>query len=52
MRAEGRPTTGRITYAGREPSASTSTGYGEVHAQEQAQLLEQALDLEYKMRYA
>jgi hypothetical protein len=33
LRAEGRPTTGRITYAGRPPSASTATGFGQVHAQ-------------------
>jgi 2-oxoglutarate dehydrogenase E1 component len=49
MRAEGRTTTGRITYAGRDPSASTATGYGEVHAQEQAKLIEHALDVDYKM---
>lgn len=52
MRAEGRATTGRITFAGRDPSASTATGYGEVHAQEQAKLIEHALDPEYKMQYA
>lgn len=52
MRAEGRTTTGRITYAGRDPSASTATGYGEVHAQEQARLIEHALDADYKMQYA
>ena len=33
LRAEGRPTTGRITYAGRPPSASTATGFGQGHAQ-------------------
>jgi hypothetical protein len=33
LRAEGRPTTGRITFAGRPPSASTATGFGQVHAQ-------------------
>lgn len=49
LRAEGRPTTGRVAYAGRDPSASTATGYGEVHAQEQALLLERALDLDYHM---
>jgi 2-oxoglutarate dehydrogenase E1 component len=49
MRAEGRSTTGRVAFAGRHPSASTATGYGEVHAQEQAKLLEQALDLGYHM---
>ncbi|KAF8071292.1 ogdh [Scenedesmus sp. PABB004] len=51
MRAEGRATTGRVTYAGRPPSASTATGYGEVHAQEQAQLIGDALSLDYKMPY-
>lgn len=49
MRAEGRVTTGRVTFAGRPPSASPSTGYAEVHAQEQARLIEEALNLEYKM---
>lgn len=51
MRAEGRSTTGRITFAGRAPSASTATGYGEVHAQEQSKLIGEALDLSYKMPY-
>jgi hypothetical protein len=51
MRAEGRTTTGRVTYAGRDPSASTATGYGEVHAQEQAKLINEALDVSYKMPY-
>jgi len=51
MRAEGRATTGRVMYAGREPSASTATGYGEVHAQEQAKLLHEALDVNYHMPY-
>ena len=36
---------GRIKYIGRAPSASTATGFGQVHAQEQAQLVEEALDL-------
>lgn len=49
MRAEGRSTSGRITYAGRAASASTATGYGEVHAQEQAQLITDALDMGYQM---
>lgn len=39
------PLGGRIRYAGREPSASTATGYGHVHAQEQAQVLQAALTL-------
>jgi hypothetical protein len=49
LRKEGRPTTGRITYAGRPPSASTATGFGQVHAAEQAKLVSEALDLDYKM---
>lgn len=47
MRAEGRPTTGRVPYAGRAPSAAPSTGYGDVHAQEQARLVAEAIDLGY-----
>jgi 2-oxoglutarate dehydrogenase E1 component len=47
MRAEGRPTTGRIKYAGRPTSAATATGFGEVHAQEQAKLLREAMDLTF-----
>lgn len=53
MRAEGRDegqaaADGRIKYAGRPPSASTATGFGEVHAQEQAQLMSEALDLSFE----
>lgn len=51
LRAEGHATTGRVSYAGRLPSASTATGYGEVHAQEQARLIAEALDLDYKMPF-
>ena len=51
LKAEGRPTSGRVAYAGRAPSASTATGFGEVHAQEQAKLLGEALDLGYAMPY-
>eukprot|EP00955_Chlamydomonas_euryale_P010183 109284-Chlamydomonas_euryale.AAC.2 len=36
---------GRIPFAGRAPSASTATGFGEVHKAEQAQLIAAALDL-------
>lgn len=36
---------GRIPYAGRAPSASTATGFGEVHKKEQQALITQALDL-------
>jgi 2-oxoglutarate dehydrogenase E1 component len=53
MRAEGRDegaaaADGRIKYAGRPPSASTATGFGEVHAQEQARLVSDALDLSFE----
>lgn len=51
LRAEGRPSDGRINYAGRPPSASTATGFGEVHAQEQARLIHEALDLSYKFPF-
>ncbi|KAK3256664.1 hypothetical protein CYMTET_34209 [Cymbomonas tetramitiformis] len=34
-----------IKYSGRDPSAATATGFGEVHAREQAGLLEEALTL-------
>ena len=44
MRAEGRAPTGRIPYAGRAPSAATATGFGDVHAQEQSRLLQEAMD--------
>uniref|UniRef100_A0A7S0YTI5 2-oxoglutarate dehydrogenase, mitochondrial n=1 Tax=Polytomella parva TaxID=51329 RepID=A0A7S0YTI5_9CHLO len=47
LRAAGKPTTGRIKYAGRAPSAATATGYGEIHAKEQAQLISEALNLEF-----
>lgn len=33
LRADGRSTTGRVTYAGRPPSAATATGFGHVRAQ-------------------
>jgi len=38
---------GRIKYAGRAAAASTATGFGEVHAQEQARLVTNALDLAF-----
>jgi len=49
MMAEGTPIPvgGRVKYAGRSPCASTATGYSKVHAQEQAQLVDQALDLDF-----
>lgn len=39
------PVGGRIKYAGRGPSASTATGYAAVHAREQAELVDKALDI-------
>ncbi len=49
LRAEGKPTgSGRIPYAGRPPSASTATGFGSVHAQEQAKLISEALDVSFR----
>lgn len=48
LKHEQRASSGRIAYAGRAPSASTATGFGEVHAMEQAQLVNDALDLSYK----
>ena len=38
----------RIKYSGRPSMAATATGFGEVHAQEQAALIANALDIEYK----
>lgn len=35
---------GRTRYAGRKPAASPATGYAAVHAQEQAQLVSEAID--------
>ena len=32
-----------LRYAGRAPSASTATGYGQVHAEEQVALIKDAL---------
>ena len=45
MQAEGRAVPHQIAYAGRAPSAATATGFAEVHAKEQAQLLHDALTL-------
>lgn len=47
LRAEGRKTDGRIKFSGRPASASTATGFGEVHAQEQAKLVHDALDINF-----
>lgn len=48
LREVGRSVDGCVPYAGRNPSAATATGFGEVHAQEQARLISQALDLNYE----
>lgn len=46
LKSEGRAVPdGRIAYVGREPSASTATGFGEVHKREQAELISEALDI-------
>ncbi|MEW5306228.1 MAG: hypothetical protein WDW36_008709 [Sanguina aurantia] len=47
LRNEKRPTDGRIKYAGRAPSASTATGFNEVHKQQQALLATNACDLAF-----
>jgi 2-oxoglutarate dehydrogenase E1 component len=47
LRELGRPTDGRLQYAGRPPSAATATGFGDVHARQMKALLDQAVDLEY-----
>ncbi|KAK9823376.1 hypothetical protein WJX72_002327 [[Myrmecia] bisecta] len=46
MRAEGREVPEHIPYGGRRPSAATATGFGDVHAQEQARLIKEALDVQ------
>ncbi len=43
MQAEGRSVPHQIPYAGRGTSAATATGFAEVHAREQAQLVADAL---------
>lgn len=45
MQADGRSVPHQIAYAGRARSAATATGFAEVHAKEQAQLLADALTL-------
>lgn len=47
LRELGRQTAGRLLYAGRPPMAATATGFGNVHAREMKQLLEQACNLQY-----
>lgn len=46
MRANGREVTGPLRYFGREPAASTATGFGQVHAKEQKILVDGALGIE------
>lgn len=46
MEAVGRELPGRIPYAGRPTMAATATGFGEVHAQEQSDLINKALTVE------
>ena len=43
LAAEGRDVPFQVAYAGRAPSAATATGFAEVHAKEQAQLLADAM---------
>jgi 2-oxoglutarate dehydrogenase E1 component len=43
MEAVGREVPVRVPFSGRAPAASTATGFGEVHAQEQADLISYAL---------
>ncbi|KAI3434698.1 hypothetical protein D9Q98_002760 [Chlorella vulgaris] len=47
MEAMGRDVPRSIKYSGRPSMASTATGFGEVHAQEQADLINKALDVSY-----
>lgn len=51
-RSEGRTIPdGRVPYAGRAPSAATATGFGDVHKREQAELVNQALDVSAKLNF-
>lgn len=43
MRALGRGTFDDIKYVGRAPSAATATGFMSVHMQEQAELVQKAM---------
>ena len=45
LEAESKEVPLRIKYSGRPTMASTATGYGEVHAHEQASLINNALDM-------
>lgn len=45
LQATGRDVPVRVKYAGRPSMAATATGFGEVHAQEQADLIHKTLDL-------
>ncbi|GMH36333.1 hypothetical protein BSKO_04201 [Bryopsis sp. KO-2023] len=46
MRHEGHDVSGPLKYAGRIPMASTATGFGQVHAVEQTELLTKAVSVE------
>lgn len=45
LEAVGRNVPLRIEYSGRPPMASTATGFGDVHAREQSELIRKALDV-------
>jgi 2-oxoglutarate dehydrogenase E1 component len=45
LRELGRDTNGRVLYSGRPPSAATATGFGDYHAQEMKELLDNSMDL-------
>ncbi|PRW57990.1 2-oxoglutarate mitochondrial-like isoform B [Chlorella sorokiniana] len=47
MEATDREVQLRVKYSGRPTMASTATGFGEVHAQEQADLIAKALDVNF-----
>ena len=47
LQGVGRTPPMRIKYAGRKTMASTATGFGSVHAQEQAELIKNALDCDF-----
>jgi 2-oxoglutarate dehydrogenase E1 component len=47
LRELGRETNGRVLYAGRLPSAATATGFGDYHAQEMKELLDNSMNLNF-----
>lgn len=48
FKSVGRSVEAELKYVGRKPSAATATGFGEVHAREQADLIHDAFDLDNK----